>query len=63
MQAQIHTAGRIEQRFRALFRNDDAATNKLARSVLEGRYTWLEEGVVSIERTPGEKPMTAVEAL
>jgi alkylation response protein AidB-like acyl-CoA dehydrogenase len=54
---------RIEQRFRALFRNDDAATYKLARSVLEGRYTWLEEGVISIERTPGEKPMTAVEAL
>jgi hypothetical protein len=54
---------RIEQRFRALFRNDDAAAHKLARSVLEGRYTWLEEGVISIERTHGEKPMTAVEAL
>jgi hypothetical protein len=31
--------------------------------VLEGRYRWLEEGIISIERSYGEKPMTAVEVL
>jgi alkylation response protein AidB-like acyl-CoA dehydrogenase len=51
---------RIEQRFRDLFDNDDSATYKLARGVLEGHYTWLEEGVVSMEKSYGEKPMTPV---
>ena len=52
---------RIEQRFRELFRNDDTVTYKLARGVLEGRFTWLEEGIVSVEKSYSEKPMTAVE--
>jgi alkylation response protein AidB-like acyl-CoA dehydrogenase len=52
---------RIEQRFHDLFDNDDSDTYKLARGVLEGRYTWLEEGVVSMQKAYGEKPMTPVE--
>jgi alkylation response protein AidB-like acyl-CoA dehydrogenase len=52
---------RIEQRFRELFHNDDSDTYKLARGVLEGRYTWLEEGVVSMQKAYEEKPMTPVE--
>jgi hypothetical protein len=58
-----HARRRIEQRFRDLFDNEDVVTHKLARSVLEGRYRWLEEGIISIERSYGEKPMTAVEVL
>jgi hypothetical protein len=56
-----HARRRIEQRFRDLFDNDDSDTYKLARGVLEGRYTWLEEGVVSMQKAYGEKPMTPVE--
>jgi alkylation response protein AidB-like acyl-CoA dehydrogenase len=40
---------RISGRFRALFRNDDAATAKVARRFLEGDFTWLEEGVISVD--------------
>ena len=37
---------RIRDRFRALFRNDDVPTYRVARKVLEGRYAWLEEGII-----------------
>jgi hypothetical protein len=39
---------RINDRFRALFRNDDTATYKVARSALDGRYAWLEEGIIGL---------------
>ena len=50
-----HARRRIEERFDRLFDNDDTATYKLARGVLEGRYAWLEEGVVSMEEVYGEQ--------
>ena len=34
--------------FRSLFRNDDTATYQAALRLMEGRYTWLEEGVVAL---------------
>jgi alkylation response protein AidB-like acyl-CoA dehydrogenase len=37
---------RAEQRFDQLWRNCDDADRTLARGVLDGRYTWLEEGVL-----------------
>ncbi len=40
---------RIRDRFRALFRNDDARTNALARRYLDGDLEWLEKGGVSLE--------------
>lgn len=40
---------RISDRFRSLFRNDDAATYDLARRFLDGQFEWLEEGVISLE--------------
>jgi alkylation response protein AidB-like acyl-CoA dehydrogenase len=52
-----HARRRIEERLRALFHNDDAATYKLARGVLEGRFTWLEEGLVGLEESPRRVPM------
>jgi alkylation response protein AidB-like acyl-CoA dehydrogenase len=37
---------RIEELFEALWSNTDAADSALARRVLSGRYTWLEEGII-----------------
>ncbi|HYB35259.1 MAG TPA: acyl-CoA dehydrogenase family protein [Mycobacterium sp.] len=37
---------RAEQRFDQLWHNCDEADRTLARGVLDGRYTWLEEGVL-----------------
>jgi alkylation response protein AidB-like acyl-CoA dehydrogenase len=51
-----HARRRIEERLRALFRNDDSVTYKLARGVMEGRFTWLEEGVVSLKESPSTIP-------
>ena len=37
---------RIEHSFDALNHNDDKAANELAKSVLDGKMKWLEEGVI-----------------
>ncbi|MBI4661609.1 MAG: acyl-CoA dehydrogenase family protein [Verrucomicrobia bacterium] len=37
---------RLEQNFRALWRNDDRQNYQLAQQVLEGRLVWLERGIV-----------------
>ena len=37
---------RIEERFGQLWTNSDSADAALARQVLKGRYTWLEEGII-----------------
>lgn len=37
---------RVEEKFRAVWANDDVATYGAARKVLEGDYAWLERGVV-----------------
>jgi len=39
---------RIEASFRDLYTNDDVKTYGVARRVLEGAYTWLEEGPISL---------------
>ena len=53
-----HARRRIAQRFDELFDNEDSVTHKLARGVLEGRYTWLEEGVVGLNESYRNVPMT-----
>jgi alkylation response protein AidB-like acyl-CoA dehydrogenase len=40
---------RIEQKLRELFKNADSATYKVAKGVMEDRYIWIEEGVISLE--------------
>jgi alkylation response protein AidB-like acyl-CoA dehydrogenase len=40
---------RIARSFDVLFDNDDTATYQVALELLEGRHTWLEEGIVSLE--------------
>ncbi|GGM34907.1 acyl-CoA dehydrogenase [Longimycelium tulufanense] len=37
---------RVDELFERLWRNTDTGDRKLARQVLSGRYTWLEEGVL-----------------
>ncbi len=50
---------RISVSFRSLFRNDDVATAAVAGGVLDGRFEWLEEGVVALDgyRPSGEVPV------
>ena len=45
---------RAEQLFHGLWHNTDSATYSLAQDVLDGRHTWLEEGVID---PSGEGPM------
>lgn len=40
---------RISASFRGIFRNDDVATAKVAGRFLNGEFTWLEEGIVSVD--------------
>jgi hypothetical protein len=47
---------RVDELFSAVFANDDDASYKTAQKVLEGRYTWLEEGVAD---PSGDGPMVA----
>lgn len=37
---------RIDARFKAVSRNDDAAVHKVARGAMADRYEWLEQGVI-----------------
>jgi hypothetical protein len=37
---------RVEDKFAAIWSNDDLATYAAARQVLDGKYAWLEEGIV-----------------
>ena len=47
---------RVEMLFGELFSNDDDANYALAQHVLEGRHTWLEEGIAD---PSGDGPMLA----
>ena len=49
---------RVESLFGALWSNDDAEDYAAAQKVLEGRFTWLEEGVLD---PSGEGPLVAAE--
>ncbi|GLZ30173.1 acyl-CoA dehydrogenase [Lentzea sp. NBRC 105346] len=43
---------RVDEMFERLWTNTDDTDSKLAKQVLDGRYTWLEEGVLDCS-TPG----------
>jgi hypothetical protein len=47
---------RVDELFSAVFANDDDAAYATAQKVLDGRYTWLEEGVAD---PSGDGPTTA----
>jgi alkylation response protein AidB-like acyl-CoA dehydrogenase len=41
-----HARRRVEERFEAVFDNDDSATYRVAQQVLRGEHGWLETGMV-----------------
>jgi len=36
----------VDEKFAAVWQNDDVATYAVARKVLDGEYSWLERGMV-----------------
>ncbi len=40
---------RVEEKFHAIWHNDDVATYAVARDVLDGKLDWLEEGLVEVK--------------
>jgi len=42
----VQARSRAEELFRQLWHNTDSDDVRLARGVLSGRYTWLEEGII-----------------
>jgi alkylation response protein AidB-like acyl-CoA dehydrogenase len=53
---------RIAQSFRAVWSNDDDFTYRVAREALEGRFRWLEEGVLPPPGPPASGGMAAAGA-
>ena len=47
---------RVERLFDALWSNTDTVDGKAAKRILDGRYAWLEEGIVP---APGDEPWVA----
>ncbi len=47
---------RVERLFDALWGNTDTLDGKAAKRILDGRYAWLEEGIVP---APGDEPWVA----
>jgi hypothetical protein len=45
-----HARRRVEERFEAVFDNDDVATYRVAQQVLSGQHSWLERGMVKAPR-------------
>lgn len=42
---------RISEHFQAITSNDDKKTGIVAKNVIENQFTWLEDGVVSVDQT------------
>ena len=43
----LHARRRVDDRFRAVWANDDKATYRLSQRVLRGEHSWLERGIVA----------------
>ncbi len=42
----LDARSRINRHFSALFRNNDAYAYRIARNALDGKYSWLEDGII-----------------
>ena len=49
-----HSRRKIERLFAELRSNDDLATYRLARGVLDHRFAWLERGIIEAPGAPAE---------
>lgn len=47
---------RVDESFRALWRNDDTAKYRVALNVLAGKHTWMEDGLVGLSEAGSRKP-------
>ncbi|MGH7741821.1 MAG: acyl-CoA dehydrogenase family protein [Candidatus Eiseniibacteriota bacterium] len=47
-----HSRRKIEQLFAGVRSNDDAETYQVARGVLDGKYAWLEKGIIEVPGAP-----------
>lgn len=50
---------RIEASFRAVMRNDDVVTYRLAQQVLGGEHAWVEAGILAPDASPRKQPEAA----
>ena len=54
---------RVAEKFRALWRNDDARRYALTRSILDDKHLWLEEGLLQLQaaerRSAAEEPVVS----
>jgi alkylation response protein AidB-like acyl-CoA dehydrogenase len=46
---------RVGELFRAVRSNDDALNYRLAQDIMEGRFSWLEEGIVGLQKAQLER--------
>jgi hypothetical protein len=45
-----HARRRVEEKFAAVFDNDDVATYDVAQQVIRNEHTWLETGMVGTQK-------------
>ena len=50
-----HARRRVKERFAAVFDNDDVVTYRAAQQVLEGKHSWLEQGMVRYDTPAPER--------
>jgi alkylation response protein AidB-like acyl-CoA dehydrogenase len=55
-----HARRRIRANFRALFANEDVVTYKAAMGVMEGRYEWVESGILDFAVHPTARAADAL---
>jgi len=51
-----HSRRKIEKLFADIRSNDDPGTYQLARGVLDGKFAWLEKGIVEVPAAPQASP-------
>ncbi len=47
-----HSRRKVEQLFAGVRSNDDPVTYQVARGILDGRYAWLEKGIIEVPLAP-----------
>ncbi len=46
----VRTRSKIREEFRSLFKNQDRAVGRIASGILDGKYAWLEDGIMAEDR-------------